>query len=358
MVNGKRVERRGGPTVVGHKCSPVVAMMVALLFMAQAPWRIDAVRQPGVVELKSETEGRMKHHPEVNDGRPRMEVLDEDARIFMFHNFLTEEECDHLISLAKDHLDRSGVVGKEGSKISEVRTSNGMFLRRGQDDVVKEIERRIARWTLLPVGNGEGLQILRYDRSQKYDGHYDYFFNEEATRNGGNRYATVLTYLSDVEEGGETVFPNIPAPDGDNGPEFSECARYHLAAKPKKGSAVLFHSIQPSGELERRSLHTACPVIKGVKWSAPKWIHVGHYASGYDERPVKVPQHPQKLKVGPNGCGNNEDNCTEWAATGECERNPEFMIGDQFRPGACLLACNRCDILDNSGGKKAYHTNH
>ena len=71
------------------------------------------------------------------------------------------------------------------------------------------------------------------------------------------------------------MFPNIPAPGGDNGPNYSECARYHLAAKPKKGTAVLFHSIKASGELERRSLHTACPVIKGVKWSAPKWVSVG-----------------------------------------------------------------------------------
>lgn len=38
-----------------------------------------------------------------------------------------------------------------------------------------------------------------------------------------------------------------------------------LAAKPKKGNAVLFHSIKPTGELERLSLHTACPVLKGVK---------------------------------------------------------------------------------------------
>ena len=125
-------------------------------------------------------------------------------------------------------------------------------------------------WTLLPVGNGEGMQVLRYHKSQHYDAvsgaslcchcpcacssvparpnisaadallphppqHWDYFFHKEGVANGGNRYATVLMYLEDTEEGGETVFPNIPAPGGVN-EGFSECAKYHLAAKPKKGS--------------------------------------------------------------------------------------------------------------------------
>lgn len=34
------------------------------------------------------------------------------------------------------------------------------------------IEERIAAWTLLPVGNGEGLQVLRYRNGQKYDAHW------------------------------------------------------------------------------------------------------------------------------------------------------------------------------------------
>ena len=36
----------------------------------------------------------------------------------------------------------------------------GMFLRRGHDPIIADIEARIAKWTLMPVGNGEGLQVL------------------------------------------------------------------------------------------------------------------------------------------------------------------------------------------------------
>ena len=92
----------------------------------------------------------------------------------------------------------------------------------------------------------------------QYDAHWDYFFHKEGTSNGGNRYATVLTYLADTEEGGETIFPNIPAPGGRNDDSFSECARYHLAAKARKGTAVLFHSIKPNGEVGR-DVAAACP---------------------------------------------------------------------------------------------------
>ena len=43
-----------------------------------------------------------------------------------------------------------------------VRTSSGMFLSRGQDDVVTRVEHRIARVSGVPFENGESLQILHY----------------------------------------------------------------------------------------------------------------------------------------------------------------------------------------------------
>ena len=67
-------------------------------------------------------------------------------------------------------------------------------------------------------------------------------------------------------------------------------------------AAILFHSIKPTGELERKSLHTACPVIKGIKWSAAKWVHVGHYATG-GERAVALEQKVQDIPKAPSPDG-------------------------------------------------------
>ena len=103
-----------------------------------------------------------------------------------------------------------------------VRTSSGTFLARGQDKVIRGIEKRIADFTFIPVGmfpslvenpswacgyglifnlewccteQGEGIQILHYEVGQKYEAHTDYFHDNFNTRNGGQRIATLLMYL-------------------------------------------------------------------------------------------------------------------------------------------------------------------
>lgn len=58
-----------------------------------------------------------------------------------------------------------------------------------------------------PPENGEDIQVLRYEEGQRYEPHYDYFTDKVNIVRGGHRLATVLMYLSDVEKGGETVFP-------------------------------------------------------------------------------------------------------------------------------------------------------
>ncbi|MQL99552.1 hypothetical protein Taro_032274, partial [Colocasia esculenta] len=192
-------------------------------------------------------------------GEPWTEVLSWEPRAFLYHNFLSKEECEHLIKLATPRMEKSTVVDSETgkSKDSRVRTSSGMFLKRGQDKIIRAIEKRIADFTFIPVEHGEGLQVLHYEVGQKYEPHFDYFLDEFNTKNGGQRIATVLMYLSDVEEGGETIFPSAKVNSSSLSyyNELSECGKNGLAVKPKMGDALLFWSMKPDSSLEPLSLH-------------------------------------------------------------------------------------------------------
>lgn len=63
----------------------------------------------------------------------------------------------------------------------------------------------------------------------------------------------VLLKLTDVDQGGATVFPNI-----------------QTAVYPRKGSAVMWYNLNNKGEGDWQTLHAACPVIVGSKWG--KWF--------------------------------------------------------------------------------------
>ncbi|XP_024633385.1 probable prolyl 4-hydroxylase 3 [Medicago truncatula] len=200
------------------------------------------------------------------------EILSSVPRASMYHNFLSKEECEHLINLAKPFMARSLVVdGVTGEvKESSSRTSSGMFLDRGKDKIVQNIERRIADITSVPIENGEGLHVIHYGVGQKCEPHYDYTSDGVVTKNGGPRVATVLMYLSDVEEGGETVFPDAQP----NFTSVSKCSGDGLSVKPKMGDALLFWSMKPDGTLDTSSLHGGSPVIRGNKWASTKWLHL------------------------------------------------------------------------------------
>ena len=51
-----------------------------------------------------------------------------------------------------------------------------------------------------------------------------------------------------------------------------QCASVNLAYL-LAGMALLFYSLNLDGTSDQASLHTGCPIIQGVKWTATKWIH-------------------------------------------------------------------------------------
>ncbi len=181
-------------------------------------------------------------------------------RIALFGNFLSPQECEALIEAAAPRLERSLTVQTEtgGSQVNAARTSNGMFFKRGESELIACVEARIARLLNWPVENGEGLQVLHYLPGAEYQPHYDYFDpgapgTERIIARGGQRVATLVMYLNEPEAGGGTTFPELG-----------------LEVAPQRGCAVYFGYERP--DPSTGTLHGGAPVRAGEKWVATKWL--------------------------------------------------------------------------------------
>lgn len=198
--------------------------------------------------------------------------LSKEPKIVLLRDFLSVEECDYLIEISKPHMARSQVLNNQGGEgvIDERRLSEGYFIPVNlEDEMLSAIEERIDELTGYPQINGENLHVLHYGVGGEFKPHFD-FFNEdtvggqEAVACGGQRVITLVMYLNDPKEGGETVFPEVD-----------------ITIKPKKGNALLFHNLEPGGAVDLLSYHGGSPVKAGEKWIATKWIRQEAYVK-YD----------------------------------------------------------------------------
>ncbi|MDE2080838.1 MAG: 2OG-Fe(II) oxygenase [Burkholderiales bacterium] len=187
-------------------------------------------------------------------------------RVLVFGGLLTDAECEGLIALARPRLVRSETVVNTtgGSEVNAARTSEGMFFERGEQPLIRSFEARIAELLRWPLDHGEGLQILRYRPGAEYRPHNDYFDpahpgTARILQRGGQRVATLVTYLNTPEGGGATTFPD---------------AGFEVA--PVRGNAVFFSYDRP--QASTRTLHAGAPVTAGEKWVATKWLRQGVFA--------------------------------------------------------------------------------
>jgi prolyl 4-hydroxylase len=188
--------------------------------------------------------------------------------VAILDNFMSDDECDELVQLSRLKLQRSTIVDPSTGqdRVIEDRKSSGTFFALNENALVARLDRRISDVMHWPVQNGEGLQILNYQKGGEYKNHFDYFPPEDPgsavhLSKGGQRVSTLVMYLNDVDQGGETIFPSI-----------------HLAISPRKGSAVYFEYCNALGQVDARSLHGGVPVIAGEKWIATKWMRQRQYS--------------------------------------------------------------------------------
>ena len=198
----------------------------------------------------------------VDAGDKWVQVIEqsESPNIVVFASLLSDSECDALMDEARPRLSRSLTVDTRtgGEELNPARTSDGMFYMRGETEVVRRVEARIARLLGWPQQNGEGLQVLCYGPGDQYKPHYDYFDPVEPgtpaiLQRGGQRVATLIMYLQEPEQGGATIFPSVK-----------------VNVAPKRGNAVFFS--YPRAHPSSLTLHGGEPVTSGEKWIATKWL--------------------------------------------------------------------------------------
>ncbi|KTG07019.1 hypothetical protein cypCar_00007020 [Cyprinus carpio] len=196
--------------------------------------------------------------------------------------------------------------GVERSQL--VRNSRHTWLYQGQGahQVLQDLRKRVTHLTRLPsslVELSEPLQVVRYEQGGHYHAHHDsgpvypettcthtlLAANTTSPFQTSCRYITVLFYLNNVEEGGETTFPvadnrtyeeaSLIQNDVDLLDTRKHCDKGNLRVKPIKGTAVFWYNYLSDGrgwvgEQDEYSLHGGCVVTQGTKWVANNWINV------------------------------------------------------------------------------------
>lgn len=124
---------------------------------------------------------------------------------------------------------------------------------------------------------GAQVQLARYRSGERFRMHEDAvppsLLCDDKLRDGGQRLATLLVYLSGDgnthTHGGATSFRDL----GETPP---------LRVAPVKGDALLFfpavrHLHSSVWTPDDRTAHQAMPVLKGEKWVSQIWLHEAPY---------------------------------------------------------------------------------
>ena len=180
-------------------------------------------------------------------------------------DFLSDHECDSIVSASmKKGLEESHVSGfrdEEPAYLDKnARKSTQTWFSKGShpdtDKMLSRTKHFLKMFDLDPESfEYEDVQVARYLPGGYYKHHFD---GDDCTDScpKNQRIATMLVYLKEPIEGGETDFPELKK-----------------IVKPRKGSAVFFWVACPkTRKLFKQTLHSGTPVKHGEKMIATQWV--------------------------------------------------------------------------------------
>jgi len=205
-----------------------------------------------------------------------VQVLHLDPLILQVDDFFSEKECDRYVEMSlapvNDHGNqktvdsfqtRSKTVGTDSTAKSQRTSTTWFHYYKNVPELISKASRLVG---LDSIDRWEEPQTVRYQRSEKFTWHLDALAPTDDL--GGQRLATLLVYLKDLELGGATIFRDL-------GP---------LKVQPKKGSALIF--FPAAGGIHEtpfdiRTLHCGeivPDITKNDKWISQLWLRSGHYS--------------------------------------------------------------------------------
>ncbi|WP_020560752.1 prolyl hydroxylase family protein [Thiofilum flexile] len=186
-------------------------------------------------------------------------VDSDKVHLYLVEDFLSAEECDALAAQIK-HSCRPSTITNPDEPDKYFRTSQTCELSNEPNAFTDMIDQRMAEYMGIELERSEGTQGQYYQVGQQFKKHTDYFEPntwefEKFASDMGQRTWTFMIYLTDVEEGGETLFTDI-----------------EVEVKPKRGRAVVWNNLTATGAVNPYTAHWAKPVIKGEKIIITKWF--------------------------------------------------------------------------------------
>jgi hypothetical protein len=196
---------------------------------------------------------------------PTGRALCAEPRIGMVKRFISAPACDWLVSLGRPRLQRAPTLDPDSGEtiVDGARTnSSAEFLPPLIDTMVAFVRARLAALAGVSTSALETSQLMHYAVGEEFAPHYDFLNVRHAgyarqVAQYGQRALTVLIYLNESYEDGETYFPKL-----------------QRGFKGRKGDALIFWNVTPDGAPDPRTLHMGSAPTSGEKWLFSQWIRL------------------------------------------------------------------------------------
>ena len=229
-----------------------------------------------------------------------LKTLASNPAVFAVEGFASAEECAALIAAGSTDLVEAAAGGKGQKTVRNNRASQKVHNHAYSMPVRRVLQRAttLVNASEAAMPSDLELQLVHYHQHEHYTLHLDADLGRYALASGLERFVSMFLFLSDVDEGGETIFPEADASSfrrgascglsGDQAHRTSNACTQEeesrmvancrerapgLVVPPKAGTLLMWYNYREDGTPNTRSVHAGCDVLRGQKLAANLWVN-------------------------------------------------------------------------------------